>query len=385
MSTAISAATRDTLEGRPADDFGVIVVAYTRFGGRPPQPDWQIARALAARHPVLYVDPPTFLHDAARRRDWPAFRPILREEGPSISVLRPVASPGADRPWFAGLGDRVIGQQIEWAARRVLPPGPRALICSTPTRGGFASVRVDVHVYSVNDRVPCDPSLRHPDYLRRRHVQHLQTANVVTAVSDDLVEEGRSLGADPLLLTNGVEYDHFAAPQSTPRGLDNDRVVIGFAGGITERLNFDLLTTVADAEPDWLVVLVGPVTTKVPRRTNLVTPGAVPYAALPAWMQRFNVGTIPYWINEYNLASSPMKTFEYLAAGRPVVAVPLPMLRGLEPHVQLAADPDGFLAATRRAVAAAPSADSCRERARANSWEARARALELRISLALAS
>ena len=79
-----------------------------------------------------------------------------------------------------------------------------------------------------------------------------------------------------------------------------------------------------------------------------------------------------------------MKTFEYLAAGRPVVAVPLPMLRGLEPHVQLAADAEEFVAATRRAVAFPPSADSCRELARLNSWDARARELERRIDAALA-
>ena len=102
-------------------------------------------------------------------------------------------------------------------------------------------------------------------------------------------------------------------------------------------------------------------------------------------MQRFNVGTIPYHVNEYNLASSPMKTFEYLAAGHPVVAVPLPMLQGLEPHVQLATNADEFLAATRRAVGNPPSVESCHELARANSWDNRAWALEGRIAAALGS
>jgi glycosyltransferase involved in cell wall biosynthesis len=226
--------------------------------------------------------------------------------------------------------------------------------------------------------------LRYPEHLRGRHVTHLQAADVVTAVSAALIDEARSFGADPLLLSNGVEYEHFAAHQPTPAVLENDRVVIGFAGGVTRRLNFELLTAVADAEPNWLVVLVGPVTTQLPQRPNLLACGEASYALLPAWMQRFNVGTIPYWVNEYNVASSPMKTFEYLAAGRPVVAVPLPMLRGLEPHVQLAADADEFLAATRQAVAFPPSADSCRRLASLNSWDSRARALERRIAVALA-
>jgi glycosyltransferase involved in cell wall biosynthesis len=75
-----------------------------------------------------------------------------------------------------------------------------------------------------------------------------------------------------------------------------------------------------------------------------------------------------------------LKTFEYLAAGKPVVASGLPELEGIEPHVVVADEPDDFVAAVERALAAASPGDVAarQELAAANTWETRTnRMLEL--------
>ena len=73
---------------------------------------------------------------------------------------------------------------------------------------------------------------------------------------------------------------------------------IGFYGIIDERLDLDLVAGLADARPDWVIVMVGPVVkieqAALPRRTNI------------RW-----IGMQTY------------ETLEYLAAGLPVVTTPI--------------------------------------------------------------
>ena len=366
-----------------AADYSIAVVAVTRFGGEPPQPDWQMARALAERHPVLYVDPPTFVHAAARTHRWRSLVPSVEHVAPNTWVLRPVASPGADRPRFARLGDAVINPQIRRAARRSLPGGPLVVMCSSPRRGAVSDLG-DMYIYVIPDPIP-DPAHRFPEHMRARHHSHIHAADLVTGVSDVFVDEAEAFGAPALLVANAAEYDMFAAPAHRPSELPTDRVVVGFAGGVTSRIDMRLVAALTEAEPDWLIALVGEVCVDVPDSANLLVTGPRPYSEMPAWMQHFDVGLVPYLDNQWNRASFPLKTYEYLAAGTPVVATPLPMLQGLDPAVRVGGDPESFVAAVRHAVAEGPRGEPCREVARANSWNARARLVEDHVEAFLSS
>jgi teichuronic acid biosynthesis glycosyltransferase TuaH len=357
------------------DEYSIILIAGTRFGGRPPQTDWQLARAMAARRPLLYVDPPTFLHDAARRRAWHSLRPEL-EQVDGVHVSRPVASPGADRPGFARLADKVLAPQIRRAADRARLASPRAVLVADPFRGPLLGIPAAVRAYHIVDKVPAVPD-RHPRHALARHGELVRRSDLVTAVSTKILDEQTDGAARRALLPNGGEYEHFSAAQPRPPELPPPgRVVIGYAGAVAPRVDVDMLAGLADAEPEWLIVLVGEVTAPMPRRPNILVTGPRPYEAMPAWMQRFDVGTIPLRLSEHIRSAFPLKTYEYLAAGCPVVASPMPMLRGLEPHVRLAADVPTFIAQVRTAVANRPSPESCQALARENSWTARAAQLD---------
>lgn len=99
---------------------------------------------------------------------------------------------------------------------------------------------------------------------------------------------------------------------------------IGFAGVIDERIDLDLIQAVADARPDWQVVLVGPIAKispdDVPSASNIHVLGPKPYAELPAYLAGWDVGWMPFARNEATRYISPTKTPEYLAAGLPVVS-----------------------------------------------------------------
>jgi UDP-galactopyranose mutase len=89
-------------------------------------------------------------------------------------------------------------------------------------------------------------------------------------------------------------------------------------------MDIELLAGVADARPDWHLVIIGPVikidAADLPRRANIHYLGSKQYAELPAYLSGWDVALLPFALNESTRFISPTKTPEYLSAGRPVVS-----------------------------------------------------------------
>ena len=100
--------------------------------------------------------------------------------------------------------------------------------------------------------------------------------------------------------------------------------------------------------------------------------GHRPYEALPDVLRGADAALIPYSLNELTASIFPMKVYEYLAAGLPVVATPLPSLRGVE-GIATAADAESTAARLEELLAAdTPEARAERSRlASGHSWDAR--------------
>src|SRR4030095_13301637 len=99
---------------------------------------------------------------------------------------------------------------------------------------------------------------------------------------------------------------------------------VGFS---TQRLALALVARVADADPGWQVVMVGPVVkideAALPRRANLHYLGQQPYELLPQLVAGWSVCLMPFALNESTKFISPTKTLEYRGAGKPVVSTPI--------------------------------------------------------------
>ena len=89
-------------------------------------------------------------------------------------------------------------------------------------------------------------------------------------------------------------------------------------------MDLALLAEMADAHPEWSIVMVGPVVkidpADLPKRANLHYLGGKTYAELPAYLAGWDVAIMPFAINESTRFISPTKTPEYLAGGKPVVS-----------------------------------------------------------------
>ena len=116
----------------------------------------------------------------------------------------------------------------------------------------------------------------------------------------------------------------------------------------------------ADAHPEWSIVIVGPVVkidpATLPRRGNIHYLGSKNYSELPDYMRGWAVALMPFARNEATRFISPTKTPEYLAAGCPVVSTPIKdVVRhygGFE-GVRIAEMPQDFVAECEYALALA--------------------------------
>jgi glycosyltransferase involved in cell wall biosynthesis len=129
-------------------------------------------------------------------------------------------------------------------------------------------------------------------------------------------------------IPSSVDVEHFATARRMTDEPDDQRHIphprLGFFGVLDERLDTHLLAGIADARPDWQLVMLGPVVkidpADLPRRPNIHYLGPKSYAELPRYIARWDVALILFARNDATRFISPTKTPEYLAAGRPVVS-----------------------------------------------------------------
>jgi glycosyltransferase involved in cell wall biosynthesis len=228
-------------------------------------------------------------------------------------------------------------------------------------------------------------------YLRKDldawHREALAGAEVVAPSAVDLLAEVKEARPDAVLVPNGVDYDHFAepataAPDDLQQVLDG-RPVVGYYGALAEWFDYDLLEAVARRLPDHHFVLIGPDYDGTAARSaafhlpNVHWLGPRPYASLPGYLACFDVATVPFTVNEVTHAVSPLKLFEYMAGGKPVVTPPLRECARYR-VVQIGDGPERFAEEIVRAVALGKDPGHVallRRTARANTWEARVRAI----------
>jgi UDP-galactopyranose mutase len=132
---------------------------------------------------------------------------------------------------------------------------------------------------------------------------------------------------------------------------------LGFFGVIDERFDVELLDQLAEARPDWQLVMIGPIVkidpAQLPRRSNIHYLGSKSYKELPAYLSGWDVALLLFARNESTRYISPTKTPEYLAAGRPVVSTSIhDVVRPYGQHglVHIADTVEEFVGAVEKAL-----------------------------------
>ena len=231
-----------------------------------------------------------------------------------------------------------------------------------------------------------------PRQMRQRETALLKRAELVLTGGPSLYEAKRSQHDNVLCLPSAVDAAHYAnanavadAGRMRRAGELQGRIAeprLGFFGVIDERLDIELVAAVADADPRWQVVMVGPVVkidpARLPQRPNLHWLGQQPYDLLPQLVAGWSVCLMPFALNESTRFISPTKTLEYMAAGKPVVSTPITDVAVMFGDlVAIADDAPAFVAACRSALAQGAGERAARQAAMAervarHGWDATA-------------
>jgi protoporphyrinogen oxidase/glycosyltransferase involved in cell wall biosynthesis len=224
-----------------------------------------------------------------------------------------------------------------------------------------------------------------PKQLLQRENALLKAADVVFTGGPSLHRAKKDRHPVVHCFPSSVDSRHFEGARDGadhPAQAQLPRPRIGFYGVVDERIDLALLAGVADARPDWQLVMVGPVVkidpATLPRRPNIHYFGQQRYEDLPAFVAGWDVCMLPFALNESTRHISPTKTLEYMAAAKPIVSTPITDVA--EPHgdvVRIAAGVDAFVAACEQSLVEqgetrAAREAAMRERIARTSWDATA-------------
>ncbi len=171
-----------------------------------------------------------------------------------------------------------------------------------------------------------------------RHIEVLKNEKIfVVATANKLYNEiSKYRNLNYRLVTNGVDYAHFAnvnnisIPCDIERIINKNRPIIGYFGALAKWFDFGLIKKIASERPDNEILLIGwdydgsLSKSEINKISNVTILGPISYKILPNYAKFFDVSVIPFLINDITEATSPVKLFEYMALGKPIVTTNLP-------------------------------------------------------------
>ncbi len=272
----------------------------------------------AREYAVLYFEEPIFdAHHEAYLE--------VRDEPQGVRVLTPHLPPGVDKARADEMQRILLDTHL-----LSFEVGAMSLWYYTPMSLAYSRhLRADLVVYDCMDELSLFRGA--PPELIERERELLERADLVFTGGYSLYEAKRELHANVHPFPSSVDAAHFAQAREQLGDPDDQAAIphprIGFHGVLDERLDIDLLDAVAQAHPEWQLILLGPVVkidpASLPQRENIHYLGGKTYEELPYYLSGWDVAMMPFALNESTRYISPTKTPEYLAGGRAVVSTPV--------------------------------------------------------------
>jgi glycosyltransferase involved in cell wall biosynthesis len=389
---------RISVQSRPAvtngarerDDYSIIVHSHLKWDWVWQRPQQFLSR-LSKKHRVLFIEAPDAVANLS------ASKVTLREvdDCPNVVVLQmqmPEAQ-ASNREWLDNESRRLVQSVLA---------GPLGRSFESTVQWFYDPMAVTAFAGQMNERAivyDCMDQLSQfrfaPPELVKRERELLAVADVVFAGGPKIWEEKRKRNSNCFCYGCGVDLAHFARARDAGCARPTDvrdlpAPVFGYIGVVDERLDYDLIGNLADANPQGSVVMVGP-TTKVdpaalPRRHNVHWLGGRDYSLLPNYAKAFDVCLMPFALNEATEFINPTKALEYMATAIPIVSTPVPdVVRQFSKVVDVAGSTAEFIKACARNAQKPNQAAISRglDLARKNSWESIVRKLEAHIEEAI--
>lgn len=172
----------------------------------------------------------------------------------------------------------------------------------------------------------------------------INIADIIYVVSDVL--KNKMPKDKTFLLRHGVDFNLFNSPKNIDESLQKQRPTLGFYGSISNWLDLELLKKLAQARPEYDLLLIGKSKVNLNELLalkNVTHIEAVEHKKLPNYSQHWQVALLPFVDNAQIRSCDPLKLKEYLAAGAPIVATHFPAVEKYKETILIANDVDGFI------------------------------------------
>ena len=304
-------------------------------------------------------------------RPWTWGHP-LAEANPGLWT-RDLVLPSGWMKRFPTLGMRPIARSIaRWRSEHA-PSGALALVMTYP------------HYLYLRDRVKPDKSVYFniDDYsqywprcadrvnaLERQAVRESDLTVCVSRLRTEQLREAVPEAASKIRhLPHGAPADSIGlAPHHVPGEPPDDLARLpfprlGFIGSLEDRIDWPLLSRLADALPQASIVLVGKAGSTPPgawqadrarclARPNVHLLGWKAQEVIARYNAAFDACLIPYRADHpFNIACCPTKIMDCMGTGRPMISTDLPECRSYAHLFDVASDSEAFIGAVRSLAA----------------------------------
>ncbi len=386
----------------------IIIVALSRWDGKYSSTVLSLAKVFARTNRVFYVDNPFTLKDVITGLK---SKQIVRRLGALLLGKNIFLRPLSDMPNFVAVTPRPT-IPVNW-----LPKGKLfSRLAAINDRIVFSAIKKTIEHHGIKDFIylnsfnplygnsfpdefrptlsiyHCVDDIRESPYVSR-HGPWLEEiainkAGLTITTSTELKRLKSCFTRNVFVVPNAANVTLFqkALQQPLPvpeemQSLPEGKEVVVYIGNICHRLNYELLTALADRFPERILLMVGPFANNLYKksglslRKNVYFTGPKKLEDLPAFLQHSHCAIIPFLCNALTKSIYPLKINEYLSAGKPVVTTAFSEdVKGFAEVAAVAEDTEAFLAGVDESIRTDSPEKRLKRSAFAanNSWEDRA-------------
>lgn len=334
---------------------------------------WQLARELATRQVVFFMDHPFTFWEAIKKCmsraiqwRWKAYvgKTYVNKEG-VVVIAAPFVWPinflpeGKVYQFFKKWNEKILARRVncvtdKFSVDELIYVNSFDFYCHGIHQ--HLDKPLILKIYHCIDPIIKSYSKKHGQYLEPAAAREADLViSTAPALTQRFIREGINTNsflvpnaANVALFSSQVEKSHSSLEAISGK-------VMGYLGSIERRIDYTLLTEVLELLPDWTLVLAGPVDlsylpTQILRHPRIHFTGAVPHEAAPTIIKKFDIAIIPFLQDEVSSGIYPLKLFEYLATGKPVISTNFnpEILAELSDVLHLASTADDFAIACEK-------------------------------------
>jgi glycosyltransferase involved in cell wall biosynthesis len=282
---------------------------------------------------------------------------------------------------FNYINNKRLVKEIQWASEKLDFNEPIIIVDNDFLRGFYFKelLKNKLFIFYIRDYLLSQPYFR--KHGNRLEPEMIRKADMVAANSGYLADYARQFNPEAFDIGQGCDVKDFLHNfYQKPADLHGiKKPVIGYCGALLSiRLDINLLIQLAQRNPQWNFVLIGPEdesfrNSKLHHFKNVFFLGTKPAGELPAYIHHFDVCINPQVLNQMTIGNYPRKVDEYLAAGKQVVATSTKTMEMFSNYVYLCKDADEYISAIHSALGNADSVakiNAGRNFAMSHTWEA---------------